>query len=183
MIFESKGSPADASGAFRSGPRAPTEVVTGFFQNSELILFCQIISNVIDPSDQASRCPGQRAGAEDKKGRDQTFPIPSSCFPQSDVAGKGIASQQGLEARFMQKGITAFFGPAKRGTLWAGHRSTLPRGKSSIRRTQKNILYRVFSSPRLRTIPISLKLRIDDRFDRRFSGNHASDCLDRLLNL
>jgi hypothetical protein len=29
--------PTDASGAFRSGPRAPTEAVTPFFQNSKLI--------------------------------------------------------------------------------------------------------------------------------------------------
>ena len=32
-----RGNPTDASGAFRSGPRAPTEAVTPFFQNSKLI--------------------------------------------------------------------------------------------------------------------------------------------------
>ena len=32
-----RGNPTDASGAFRSGPWAPTEAVTPFFQNSKLI--------------------------------------------------------------------------------------------------------------------------------------------------
>jgi hypothetical protein len=32
-----RGNPTDASGAFRSGPRAPIEAVTPFFQNSKLI--------------------------------------------------------------------------------------------------------------------------------------------------
>ena len=33
--------PTDASGAFRSGPRAPTKAVTPFFQNSKLMRFLQ----------------------------------------------------------------------------------------------------------------------------------------------
>jgi hypothetical protein len=32
-----RGNPTDASGSFRSGPQAPTEVVTPFFQNPKLI--------------------------------------------------------------------------------------------------------------------------------------------------
>jgi hypothetical protein len=32
-----RGNPTDASGAFRPGPRAPTEASTPFFQNSKLI--------------------------------------------------------------------------------------------------------------------------------------------------
>jgi hypothetical protein len=37
LIPVAKGNPTDASGAFRSGPRAPTEAGTPFFQNFKLM--------------------------------------------------------------------------------------------------------------------------------------------------
>jgi hypothetical protein len=41
LSSETSGNPNDASGAFYSGPRAPTEAVILFFQNPNLIPFFQ----------------------------------------------------------------------------------------------------------------------------------------------
>src|SRR4030042_7092543 len=42
--------------------------------------YFQMISNLVGRLDRPSRCPGKRAGAEAKKGREQTFPF-SILFP------------------------------------------------------------------------------------------------------
>src|SRR4030042_5448780 len=49
----------------------------------------RIISNLVGRLDWPSRCPGKKAGAEAKKGREQSFPMPPLSFPQRDAGGKG----------------------------------------------------------------------------------------------
>src|SRR4030042_5742096 len=71
-----------------------------------------IISNLVGRSHQPSRCPGKRAGAEDKKGRDQTLPFSFFFLSAKRRGGKGIARQRGAEARIGERGTTAFFGEA-----------------------------------------------------------------------
>ena len=57
-----KGSPADASGAFRSGPRAPTEALPRFFQKSGqryLVIFQSFEKPLNPPSSPFSK--GEKA--------------------------------------------------------------------------------------------------------------------------
>jgi len=91
------------------------------------------ISKLVGRSHQSSRCPGKRAGAEDKKGRDQAFPFSFLFLSAKRRGGKGIARQQGAEARIGERGTTAFFGEAN--ALLPGHGTTWPYGKSSVHRT------------------------------------------------
>ena len=59
---------------------------------SRLGLCCEdlwIISNLVGCSERSSRCPGERAGAEDKKDREQPFYVHPAFSPQRDAGVKG----------------------------------------------------------------------------------------------
>jgi hypothetical protein len=47
------------------------------------------IFDLVGRSDRSFRCPGERAGAEDKKGREQPPYCHPSFSPQKDAGGEG----------------------------------------------------------------------------------------------
>jgi hypothetical protein len=49
----------------------------------------RIIEPLVGKSNESSRCPGKRAGAEEKKGRDQIFQVLSIFVPAKRCGGKG----------------------------------------------------------------------------------------------
>jgi hypothetical protein len=61
------------------------------------------ISNLVAGSDPLRRCPGKRAGGEDKNGREATFPFPSISLSAKRRGGKGIAWLETAEARIREK--------------------------------------------------------------------------------
>jgi hypothetical protein len=50
----------------------------------------RIISKLVDESNPVYRCPGKRAGAEDKNGWDSTFLLPPSSRSAKRCGGKGM---------------------------------------------------------------------------------------------
>ena len=111
-IFEAEGSPADASGAFRSSPRAPTKAVNPFFQNSKPILqICESSLGILGRLDLSPCCPGKKAGAEVKKGREKSSRSYYPCL-RKETRWLRHRCAETAEARIGKRGITAFFGEA-----------------------------------------------------------------------
>ena len=84
--------------------------------------FVRIISNLVGHSDPSPCCPGKKAGAEDKKGRENPSQFPPLCF-RKETRGERDTWAETAEARIGKKGITAFFGEANaflpgHGAIW-----------------------------------------------------------------
>jgi hypothetical protein len=60
--------------------------------------------------------PGEKAGAEAKKGREKPSQFPPLCL-RKETRWQRDHRAETAEARIEKRGIIAFFGPAKRGTF------------------------------------------------------------------
>ena len=94
----------------------------------------KIISKLAGRSDPFSCCPGKKAGAEAKKGREKSSLFPPPCLRKETRWPRDTRAET-AEARIGKRGTTAFFGPAKRGTFLPGQGTRLLQGTASIRRT------------------------------------------------
>ena len=77
--------------------------------------------------------PGQKSRRRRQKGPGSNLPISSFFLSAMRRGGKGIAKQQGAEARMGERGTTAFFGEAH--AFLPGQGTTWPYRKSSIHKT------------------------------------------------
>jgi len=84
-----------------------------------------IISKLVGRSEPFSCCPGKKAGAEAKKGREKPNWIPLLGF-RKETRGQKVYRAETAEARLGKRGTTPFFGPAKRGTFLPGQETHLP---------------------------------------------------------
>ena len=71
----------------------------------------RIISNSVDQSNRLSRCPGEKAGAEAKKGREISCWISPLGF-REETRWQRDRWAETAEARIEKRGIIAFFGEA-----------------------------------------------------------------------
>jgi hypothetical protein len=90
----------------------------GFSEN----LHFGIISNLVGHSDPSPCCPGKKAGAEEKKGRENPSQFPPLCF-RKETRGERDTRAETAEARIRKRGITSFFGEANaflpgHGAIW-----------------------------------------------------------------
>jgi len=60
--------------------------------------FLRIISNLVGRSDPLPCCPGKKAGAEDKKGREKSLKVPPLCF-RKETRGQRDNRAETAEAR------------------------------------------------------------------------------------
>ncbi|MBP1718042.1 MAG: hypothetical protein H6Q43_1480 [Deltaproteobacteria bacterium] len=70
-----------------------------------------LISDLIGRSDQFPCCPGKKAGAEDKKGREKPSQFSPLCF-RKERRGQRDTRAETAEARIGKRGVTTFFGEA-----------------------------------------------------------------------
>jgi hypothetical protein len=76
-------------------------------ERSEVILYFRIISNLVGHSDPSPCYPGKKAGAEDKKGRENPSQFPPLCF-RKETRGERDTWAETAEARIGKRGITSF---------------------------------------------------------------------------
>jgi len=72
----------------------------------------KIISKLVGRSDPFSCCPGKKAGAEAKKGREKPLGLPPLRF-RKETRGPRNSRAETAAARIGKRGTTAFFGEAK----------------------------------------------------------------------
>jgi hypothetical protein len=82
----------------------------------------RIISDLVGRSDPSPCCPGKKAVAEGKKGREQ-LPWFSLLGFRKETRGQRNTRAGTAEARIGKRGVTAFFGEANafwpgQGTIW-----------------------------------------------------------------
>jgi hypothetical protein len=108
-------------------------------RNLYFVFFWGIVSNLVGRSALSACCPGKKAGAEDKKGREKPSQVSPLCF-RKETRGQRDTRAETAEVRLGKRGITAFFGPAKGGTFLPGQGIIQPLGSFSIRRTQRTFI-------------------------------------------
>jgi len=71
----------------------------------------RIISKLGDRLDPSPCCPGKKAGAEGKKGREKPSRFPCPCL-HKETRGPRHHQAETAEARIGKRGTTSFFGEA-----------------------------------------------------------------------
>jgi hypothetical protein len=74
-------------------------------------------------SNRLCRCPGKKAGAEAKKGREKPFQSSPLCF-RKETRGEKNSRSETAEARIWKRERTAFFGEAN--VFLPGHGAISP---------------------------------------------------------